>query len=499
MANFDLKSLRKSLELVERWRRRHAGIYTDGLNISQVVMKGPAREFDVDHLRELVQHGHRVAVTVRSAGFEARVGINPPGAFDAEILSGEPENAFSGEELRGIQAAYDQKRGEDFLRTCGDLECLAEVTLLINPQAYGFNWIRTASALTNPGGQGSWWDTIQGLFRAPAVPRLVVEDAGADWLIAGGIAIGGPEAEAHAASGYEAGPWEAYRKTWVTDDRRTLPAPVAIYPFEHQGLNTVGDFLARAAHALCWVWLATSGTVSAARFVIIFEAGAYLEKDFTEPPPQAGVENAIALSEWSTASPDYMRRDAVEQAISMAVSSPATLIESARRVLNTAKRLLQLAQSGAVAEVLASRRAAIQAAVDAARTSSEAARGAARSSSDRVFAEVAAGAGIVLTNNGSLIGAVVAHWLIIVVAALAAVTGVSAYLFEYPAAGHTLDSYEKDLDTRRDALTEDDVRQIKAMESLKQARSDIRGAMINTGILLAGAFILLVIGWNVVK
>ncbi len=158
-----------------------------------------------------------------------------------------------------------------------------------------------------------------------------------------------------------------------------------------------------------------------------------------------------------------------------------------------------MAQSGALAEALASRRAAIQAAVDAAGASSEAARGAARSSSDRVFAEVAAGVGIILSNNGSLINAVVAHWLIIVVAALAVITGVSAYTFEYPAAGHTLDSYVKDLDARGDALTDNDIRQIKDMESLKQARNDLTRAKINTGILLAGAFAVLVIGWIVVK
>src|SRR6266699_2155195 len=266
MASPDLKSLRESLELVEEWRQRHGGAYVDRLNVSQVVMNGQAREFEIHRLKKLVRHDHRAAITVNSAGFVARVAIDPPGAFTAEILSGELVNVFSGAPLSSIETAYDQRRGEDFLRMCGDLQCSAEITLRVNPQTYSFNWIRTASSFTEPGTQGSWWDTLQGLFPSPAVPRLVVGDAGADWLTAGGIAIYGPSAGDHAASGYEAGPWQAYRQTWLTDDRRTLPAPVAIYPFEHQGLNTVGDFLARAAHALCWVWLATSGTVSAARF-----------------------------------------------------------------------------------------------------------------------------------------------------------------------------------------------------------------------------------------
>jgi hypothetical protein len=500
MAKPYLQSLRESLEMVEEWRQAHGGTYNDRVNLSHLGdMEGLVKQFGVDRLKKLALRKHRALVTINAKGFDATVEINRLGGFVPEKKSGEPGNVFSGTQLKDIEDAFEDKRGEDVLRLCGDLQCTTEVTIEIEPKASGFNWIRTSAALTNAGVPGGWWDTMQVLFRPPPVARLVVGDAGAEWLTAGGLAISGPDAKARPPSGYVDAPWQAYRKAWLNDDRQTLPPPVAIFPSVNDGLSSVQEFLGRAAHALCWIWLATSAEVSATKCAITFERGAFLEVPLNDLPTSQGVEDAIALSEWSCASTDPIRRDAVEQAISLAVSNRDALFGSARRVLNTAKRLLQLAQSGAIAEALASRRAAIQAAVDAARASSDAARGAARNSSDRVFAEVAAGVGIILTNYGALISVVAAHYLIIVVGALAAVTGISAYAFEYPSAAHTLQSYETDLGARSDALTEDDVKQIKDMRTLKQARDDLTGAKINTAILLAGAGLVLVIGWLVVK
>ena len=499
MGDTELKSLRESLGVIDQWRRAHAGTYTDWLNGSWADMKNvQVKEFDVTQLRQLAHHGHSAEITI-SAGFQARVTIDPPGAVVANISSGDLLSTFSEEQLSDVEAAYSEGRGEDFLRLCGELQCSIRLTVRVQPQAYGFSWIRTPAALVNPGAQGTWWDTIQALFRAPTVNRLIVETAGSEWLTAGGIAVYGPDAEPRQPSGYDAGPWQVYRKAWLADDRQTLPPPPAVRPADHHGLDSIAEFLSQASHALCWIWLATSAQIAAARFVITFEHGSYLEVEFTHLPQTAGIEDAIKLSDWSTASPDHMRHDAVENAVSAVVPGPGALIGSARRVLHTAKVLLGLAQSGAVAEALASRRAAVQAAVDAARASSDAARSAARSNSDRVFAEIAAGVGIILANSGSLINVVLAHWLILLVAALAIVTGVTAYAFEYPAAGHILQSYEKDLNALGVVLTPEDVEDIKSMDSLKQARSDLGRAQMTTAILLLATFIALFVGWIVVK
>ncbi len=487
------------MALVERWRAAHHGSYVDELNRTAVDMAGRVRDFDVSDLRTLAGRGHQSTMTVGLAEFQAVITVDPPGGFSGSTQPATFPSAFSGTQLTDVEDAFTEGRWPDFLRLCADLECQIHINLQVVPEVAGFNWIRTADALITPIEQRTWLDTIQGLFRAGSVVELVVESAGDSWLSAAGLSILGPTAQPHQPSGYDSGPWDAYRKAWLADDRTAIPPPIAIYPSSHNGLDAVDEYLKRAAHAICWIWLATSASISASRVGLTFEHGAYLEVDFSKLPPADGTEATFALAEWSTASADYMRQDAVEHAIALVVGDPATLVGSARRVLNTAKLLLQLAQSGAIAEALASRRAAIQAAVDAARTTSEAARSAARSSSDRVFAEVAVAVGIVLTNAGSLINVVTAHDLILVVAALGVATGLSAYLFEYPSAAHTLESFEADLRAHGDALTRDDIADIKSMESLKRAKDDVWRAKLNTGALLLVVFAAAVIGWFVVK
>lgn len=495
----NLQSLREALETVEGMRRAHSGTYTDWLNGSSVAIENAhVSDFDLTQLRNLADQGHSAEITV-NAGFQAHATIDPPGVFQARVSSGDLFSVFSGTELADVEAAYNEDRCEDFLRLCGELPCSIRVTIRAQPDTCGFHWVRTTAALVNPGGQGSWWDTIQGLFRTAAVNRLVIEDAGGQWLTAGGIAIHGPDAQPRQASGYDAEPWQVYRRTWLTDDRNTLPPPPAALPSAHQGLESIAEFLSQVSQALCWAWLATSTQISPGKFLMTLEHSSFLQVDLTRLAPSVGLDDAMRLAEWSTASPDYMRRDSVQQAISAVVTGPGVLFESARRVLKTAMLLLKLAQSGAVAEAFASRRATVQAAVDAARATSDAARGAARSSSDRAFAEIAAGVGIILANSGSLINAAIAHGLILLVAVLAIVTGVTAYAFEYPAARHTLESYERDLSAFGSVVTDEDAKEIKSLASLKQARDDVRRAEIVTAILLVLTFVGLLVGWIAVK
>src|SRR5439155_3324335 len=114
--------------------RGHDPAFQDRLNQTVVLMHGYVKDFDVDNLKRLAQRGHRIAETMEGGAFEARIAINPPGTFVAEVLAGELEDAFAEPKLSAAHNAYQQGRGEALLRLCGDLNCTLEVTLLVDPR-----------------------------------------------------------------------------------------------------------------------------------------------------------------------------------------------------------------------------------------------------------------------------------------------------------------------------------------------------------------------------
>jgi hypothetical protein len=500
LSNLDADPFRESLTLVDALRRRHpTSAYTDWLDGSRLEIPGvDVGGFDLAELTGIARLGHSVEFSIE-AGFQAGVTIRPPGAFAVTLISGDFLSTFAGQELADVEQAFHAGQGDTFLRLCAALRCTVRITVRVRPDVCGFHWIRTSSALVDPISPENWWDTVQGLFRLPTVTELVIEDAGNRWIAASGITVHGPECDPPRLPGYDTLTWEAYRRSWLNDGRGAFPAPPATQLRTNDGLEEVAQYLARVSHALCWLWLATSAAISPKGIHLTFEHTAHVTLDLHDLPELAGADDAMRLAEWATASADYMRHDAVQQAVSTAAAGPTTILECAGRILLTAKVLLNLAQSGAVAEALASRRAAVQAAVDAARATSEAARGAARSSSDRAYAEIAAGIGIILANASSVINATLAHWLILLVGALTLVTGVSAYAFEYPAARHTLESYELDLNKVSVILTKHDIADIGKLQSLMQARRDVLRAQIITGLLLVFAAGALGVGWFAVK
>jgi hypothetical protein len=261
------------------------------------------------------------------------------------------------------------------------------------------------------------------------------------------------------------------------------------------GLSDLADILRRIAHALSWVWLASAAQITRPPLVIRFEGAPDLDFDLTQLPDPVHAGDAVRLWEWSVATTDPARREALQQSVSLVVREPTALERSPERVLRTAKYLLRLAKQGTVAEALAIRRAARQAAMDAARTMAEASRTATRGVVDRVIAQLIGAFGVLLANRAELINGTVARWLLIALLGLTAATAVMAFAFEFPSSSAGLGAFEQDLEGYSDTLIEEDINHIKAMASLAAARRQLSKAQWISGSLIALAVTGLIIAW----
>jgi hypothetical protein len=140
-----------------------------------------------------------------------------------------------------------------------------------------------------------------------------------------------------------------------------------------------------------------------------------------------------------------LRFEAVQQAVSLAVATSADLARAAQPVLRTARSLHDLAQRGAVAEALATRRSAREAALRAGNTAADAARAAAGKAVDRILVQGLAIVGVIIAQKTSLINTDITVWLLFAIAATLGVLGLGWFIVDFPSARSGLKSFTADL------------------------------------------------------
>lgn len=278
-----------------------------------------------------------------------------------------------------------------------------------------------------------------------------------------------------------------YVQVWLREERADLPSPSNFLVTDHVGLESIAEATNDLAFALTWLWLAAdieSGTdgIPVARF-----EGARLVQ--VEIPLGLGTEaaEAIALWDWAVESPAASRREALQQAISLAVQKDGDLPGASGPILRTAKYLLRISEQGLVAEALAARRAARDAATKAAQSAADTSRDVARKTADRMVIQLGAAAGVLLANRQALITESTALLLLWLVLGLLGVTSVVAFFVELKGAREALDAVGTDLEMYRETLTDDDIVTIRNMHVVGDSRIQLARATRIVYWLLATA------------
>jgi len=490
-----LESLTQTLALLERWREASGrSTFDDAIDRSSIEFEGLTRDFPIADIEALGSNGHRVELTALRGGWSVNISVRPGGRFEIDQAAGPIDEAFDDEQtIKAAEEARNSERARDLLELSGELDCRIRVTLQNEASETGFHWIRTGSALIDHVRRHTFLGVVLPVYESAGPHRIVIHDAGTGQAQAKDFVAHGPDVWPPDPPGVDGAAWDEYARTWLSDGRPRIPPPAALLPIEAEGIPDITDLLRSIAHALAWTWVASSVREDGRTIRVRFEASPDLEFDLTQLPSSVQAEYAVRLSEWSVATTDPARREALHQAVSLVVREPEALERSSERVLRTAKYLLRLARQGTVAEALAIRRSARQAASQAAQTAADSSRNASRSVVDRVLTQVVGAFGVLLANQAKLINATVAGWLLVGLLALSIATGLVALVFEFPAVTSALEAFDRDIETYSDMLTDEDLAQIKDMRGLAAARSQLRTARWISAALLAAAISVLVL------
>lgn len=485
--------LTESLDVLEAFASElKATVFEDSLNATALIASGvPMVNLDFAQVRRFVELGNRVEITLREGDWEARILSASSSSFDVSV-QGPWEDAFP--DLGSIQAAKvaaDSDDAENLLAKASGINGDLRLTLLNDPGA-GMHWIRTEDALHSLINRDSWFGFLALIADAEHPTRLVIQDAGDSSIVAGGLTVHGPDVNPGLPAWSLTDHAVSYRRTWLRGSRENSPPPTWTVPIKTEGLDNVVALLRGATALLSWLWVATEAKVDITPIRARFEGMRPVEVDL-ELGGETDPLEAVTLWEWATSTTDPARREALQQAVSLSIRDERDLAQGFGPVLRTARYLLRISQQGIIAEALATRRTAREAAFTVARDSAESARSALRKTFDRILIQLGAAGGVLLANHQALIDRAATRALLIAILILIVFTAMGAFIIDYPSVARALVAFDADLDHYRDALPDEDLADIRDMASLSDARSQIQRSRIAAGVLLAVAGIAVVI------
>ncbi len=468
--------LNRSVEFIEQWESRLDNTrVVDGLNIVTLRGTGTTDRIRFDDLFTFAAARNRVEAVVTEGDWRAVLRSGAPGAFGVDV-EGPFEDAFPDDETieeARRAAASDPSR---FWDLCHGKSMRITASINHEPMAAGYQWARSAHAFVSWARTRCWPDLARLLLPTGGPRRLLIHDAGRSAVICGGFVVYGPDAEPNEPTRSGEADAVAYAHAWLTDDRADLPSPQALSPIAIDGLGEVAQLLTGLAWALCWAWLAIELRTGANGEIIASFQGARAVDVILHAEPRVRAAPELALWAWAISSVDSRRREALQQAISLAVRRTEDLADAAVPVQRTARYLLQVIEQGLFTEALATRRSIREASMSLARTTGDAVRSAARSTFDRALVQVAAGVGLLLANRANAIST---GWTVILLLAVLLLTGANAWAafgYEFPSVSRTVSAFRHDLDAYREVLTPEDLQEIKALPSLVEAEIDISRA-----------------------
>jgi hypothetical protein len=456
-------------------------------------------------LLELAHLGHSAEITAAIGGWSLVVRADGQQAPAIE-MNGAPEEGLPGNAIDDMERAITRGDALAALELARDAPGAVSVVLRNNPSLSGAHWVLSSKDLGRLLSGPTWPATTRQLAAEPR--RVMLDDLGARCLTTREAVFLGPEGQCDSPSPIESD--RAYLQARVAEGRARLSSPYVFAPLtstpdtqqqgDRQDLVELRRCLSGTTRNLVWYWLASDVEIRASGELLATFSGARVVTVELRPEGVDNVGSEIALYEWASGGAGPAQREALQQAVSLALVTPADLPTAARPALRTARLLYDLSQRGAIAEALAARRTARAAAAESARSTAQAARGAAGKALERALIQVGAGVGIVLSNTGDLIGRVPALVLLGLVAAVAATSLLVFLRVELPSATDGLTSELADLRQYRDTLSDEELTDIASSSAVRSARSDLYRtkrtvvalyvAVLVTVVFLGGPFLL---------
>lgn len=486
-----------SLSLVEDLLERFGGRIDDEPNQSTWKGRLPAGTIDLVRLKAFTAAGNRTVLGLSRGQWSATLTSAGRAAFDIRV-NGTWEDAFEDDnQIDTGRAALEANDMESFLDVCVHLPAQAALTLIHDPIKSGFHWIRTQAALLRVLGGPEWLGATSQLLGTGKPREIVVEDAAANYVRCKGLLVRGPTAPSTSIGELDDRP--EYRRAWLNGDQSSAPLPRAFLVNDKKGLADVAATMQGVCWALCWVWLSVEATIRKRGVVVRFEGFRPLQIELAPRADEEEAAEAVSVWEWAVSSLEPGQRESLQQAITLAVRSASDLHTTAGSVLRTARFLLRISQQRLVAEALATRRAARDAALQAVAEAGQAARESSRKAFDRVLIELGAVAGVVLANQQALFDRQTALVLLTTILILLGITSVGALMQEFPSIRGSFSAARLDLDEYREFLDEKEIASLRSLASMKEADRQIKASkegairiLLLAGLLtvLAGLWIL---------
>src|ERR1019366_104334 len=352
-------------------------------------------------------------------------------------------------------------------------------------------WVRTSDAYVAEYERIGWFGFSQLLRSEPGISQsILINDAGDSTVTSPGVVLCGP-----VASVAEPGRQLPVVTQWQPGDQRAVtPPPSDVLPIATHGtaLDDAKAVLLKVSGSLAWLWIADSVSVVDSTVRIRLAGAKPIEGDLSACPPHFSTAS-VALWRWTAEQGQPARRYAALQATTLQAENPADLFPRASSILETAKFLFGLSQAGLVQEVVAARRSARDAAVNAGRSAADRAQAAARSAVDRVLVIVGAAVGIVFANEGGLIDLHVAWALLGLAAALTCGAGLLAFQVDLPGARRTVTVFKNELGHYTEVLSPNDITSISALPSLAEGEQEVDRARWAIFAIMGAAIVAVVV------
>ena len=371
-----------------------------------------------------------------------------------------------------------------------------------------FRSLPTHQTLTEVLASPDWVPVARQLSSGPT--RLLIDDLEDAVLTTGAVTIHGPQAASSDRATVSAKRRESVKES---DEpfRRARAGQNDAYPsplpftglFQQRGNETPATTSVIAAsrrltYLLAWALLATSSRPIAGGVHVSISGARELDIDI-QPATDPETSHLVDLYRWVATSPEIDRLYFAQQAITLAVVSPADATTAAEPALRTAKSLYDLSRRHSVAEVMSARRSAREIALAASRSAASQARESAAKAVERTVIQVAAAAGVVIAQLQKGLSAGQAAGLIGLIGFLCLVTALVTDWVSLHSARTGLDKELEDLDRYRDSLSEEDVDDLKTVGAITAAKSDLRRARVTTWLAFGLAVLALVIAAFVIN
>ncbi len=480
-----IKRLATGLALVNQLRPRLTEASVEQ-ELDRVTLRGRAVLADVpfEELQSFWAAGHRVRVELAVGSWSLSITGEGPRSFTVRS-TGSAAEVLAEEALDRLNQAAEIEDAPTAYAACDRQEADFQLVVLNRPEESGIRWFASRARLLERLGGEHWLGVISNLTEKGRA-TVLVQDARDEWVAAPGILIQGPDGQPPLASGPMAVTTigNGYLELLPDTDRLKAPPPTAVAPRSFYRLPDVVKQLHSLAAALTWYWLAEHVEVAASAVTVRYRGARVVELALV-PRSTTTSTAEVSLFSWATADADVTRREALQHAISLAVTGSDDLDRAAEPVLRTAKSLHELARRGAVAETLATRRSAREAAMAASRAAAQAAREAATKAVERSITQMVAAGALVLARTENLVKPEVARNLLYLIAAIIIVAALVSAVVEIPSGRNILGSFDADLEQYREALSEDDIKAIRKADSLRRAKHDLLKAQITATVLYA--------------